>query len=342
MAKANIEILHHPPHKWGGNSINLFFFTLCSLFFILLSTKKMIEKAIIFDIQRASLHDGPGIRTTVFLKGCPLECQWCHNPEALRAEPQLFYYFDKCTQCRSCEAVCPHQVHQFIDGKHHLNYVACKLCGKCVDACNYDALTIMGREMSVAQVLAEVVKDLDFYKSSGGGITLSGGEPLFQYGFAKALLKHCKDLGIHTCVETSGFISPFKFKQLLPFIDVLLFDYKITDSHEHESYTGVPNQVILGNLHAAYRFGVDIYLRCPIIPGVNVIPEHFKEIARLSQAYPKLKAIEILPYHDMGNNKRISIGKNETFTELKTVSPQVAASWVQQLLQLGCEKIIIG
>jgi glycyl-radical enzyme activating protein len=302
----------------------------------------MIEKAIIFDIQRASLHDGPGIRTTVFLKGCPLECTWCHNPEALRAEPQLFYYFDKCTQCRACETVCPHQVHQFIDGQHQVNYDACKLCGKCVDACNYDALTIMGREMSVAQVLAEVVKDLDFYKSSGGGITLSGGEPLFQYGFAKALLKRCKVLGIHTCVETSGFISPFKFKQLLPFIDVLLFDYKITDSHEHESYTGVPNQVIFENLQAAYRYGTLIYLRCPIVPGVNDTDWHFNAIAELSEKLPKLAGIELLPYHDMGNNKRISIGKSETFVGVKTVSPQVSAGWLDQLCVLGCHKAVIG
>lgn len=302
----------------------------------------MIEKAIIFDIQRASLHDGPGIRTTVFLKGCPLECQWCHNPEALRAEPQLFYYYDKCTQCKSCETVCPHQVHQFLDGKHHLNYDACQLCGKCVEACNYDALTIMGREMTVAEVMTEVFKDVEFYKYSGGGITLSGGEPLFQFGFAKQLLKHCKEAKINTCVETSGFISPFKFKQLLPFIDNLLFDYKLSDSEQHEQYTSVPNPVILENLHAAYRFGVDIYLRCPIIPGVNDVPEHFEQIARLSEAYPKFKGIELLPYHDMGNNKRISIGKTKTFTDLKTVSPDVIASWIQQLFQLGCTKIMIG
>lgn len=302
----------------------------------------MNDKAIIFDIQRASLHDGPGIRTTVFLKGCPLECEWCHNPEGLHVEPQLFFYFDKCTQCRACEPVCPHQVHQFVDGKHLINYDACKLCGKCVDACNYDALTIMGREMSVEQIIVEVMKDADFYKYSGGGITLSGGEPLFQFGFAKKLLKRCKELKINTCVETSGFLSPFKFKQLLPFIDSFLFDYKLSDPENHQKYTSMPNQVILENLHAAYRFGTDIYLRCPIIPGVNDVMEHFEAIALLSEKYPKLKAIELLPYHDMGNNKRISIGKNETFTELKTVSPQVLRTWIQQLLDLGCEKVVIG
>lgn len=302
----------------------------------------MNEKANIFDIHRASLHDGPGIRTTVFLKGCPLECQWCHNPEALSADAQLFYHFDKCTYCADCVAVCPQSAHAVADGVHTINYDACQLCGECLEACNYDALKIMGKEMTVSEVIAEVQKDAAFYQNSGGGITLSGGEPLFQFSFSKELLKQCKSLKINTCVETSGFVSPFKFKQLLPYIDVLLFDYKITDSQEHESYTGVPNHVILENLQAAYRYGTAIYLRCPIVPGVNDNDWHFNAIAELSEKYPRLAGIELLPYHDMGNNKRISIGKSETFTELKTVTPEVSQQWIAQLRELGCKKAIIG
>jgi pyruvate formate lyase activating enzyme len=302
----------------------------------------MKEKANIFDIHRASLHDGPGIRTTVFLKGCPLECQWCHNPEALRAEAELFFQFDKCTYCADCVTVCPQSVHIVADGVHTINYDACQLCGECVEACNYDALKIMGKEMTVSEVIAQVQKDAAFYQNSGGGITLSGGEPLFQFSFSKELLKQCKSLKINTCVETSGFVSPFKFKQLLPYIDVLLFDYKITDSHEHESYTGVPNHVILENLQAAYRYGTAIYLRCPIVPGVNDTDWHLNAIAELSEKFPKLCGIELLPYHDMGNNKRISIGKSETFTELKTVTPEVSQQWIAQLQELGCMKAIIG
>jgi len=173
----------------------------------------MNKKAIIFDIQRSSLHDGPGIRTTIFLKGCPLECQWCHNPEALSADAQLFFHFDKCTYCADCMAVCPQSAHAVAVGVHTINYDACQLCGKCVEACNYDALKIMGKEMTVSEVISEVQKDAAFYKNSGGGMTLSGGEPLFQYSFAKEILKRCKELNVNTCVETSGFISPFKFKQ---------------------------------------------------------------------------------------------------------------------------------
>jgi len=302
----------------------------------------MNEKAIIFDIQRASLHDGPGIRTTVFMKGCPLECLWCHNPESLVAEPQLFFHFDKCSQCGACATVCPQNVHSIMGGNHTIDYEKCMLCGKCVEACNFDALKITGQEMTVDEVMKVVLSDVDFYKNSGGGITLSGGEPLFQYSFAKELLKRCKEHGINNCVETSGFVSPIKFKQLLPLIDVLLFDYKMTDSVDHVNFTGVPNQAILENLNAAYRYGTCIILRCPVIPGINDSEWHFNAIAELSEKYPKLKGIEILPYHDMGNNKRISVGKSETLIDLKTVLPEISKAWLEQLRILGCEKAIIG
>jgi len=302
----------------------------------------MIEKAIIFEIQRASLHDGPGIRTTVFLKGCPLDCVWCHNPEATKAEPQLFFYEERCKLCGACEAVCTQQVHRVTESEHTIDFDACLQCGKCVDACLNNALKIIGKEMTVDEVMHEVMKDKDFYARSGGGITLSGGEPLFQFGFAKALLKRCRELGINTCVETSGFVSPAKFKQILPLIDVLLFDYKISESDNHIRYTGVPNQLILENLQTAHRFNIPIYLRCPIIPGINDTDFHFADIAELSEKLPKLKAVEILPYHDMGNSKRISVGRNETLQELKTVLPETSKKWIEQLRLLGCTKAIIG
>jgi len=302
----------------------------------------MIEKAIIFEIQRASLHDGPGIRTTVFLKGCPLDCVWCHNPEATKAEPQLYFYEDRCKLCGSCQAVCPNKVHTITDNEHRIDFDACMQCGSCVDACLNNALKIVGKEMTIDEVMKEVLKDVDFYKRSGGGVTLSGGEPLYQFGFAKELLKRCRELGINTCIETSGFVSPAKFKQILPLLDVLLFDYKISESDSHIEYTGVPNQLILENLHTAHRFNIPIYLRCPIIPGVNDIEFHFADIAELSEKLPKLKAIEILPYHDMGNSKRISVGRTETLTELKTVTPDIAQKWLEQLRLLGCTKAIIG
>lgn len=302
----------------------------------------MSEKATVFDIQRGSLHDGPGIRTTIFLKGCPLDCLWCHNPEATSSKRQLFFHYDKCTQCGDCTKVCPENVHQIIDNVHTIDYDKCNFCGKCVEACNYSALKIIGNEMSVEEVMKEVIRDIDFYENSGGGITLSGGEPLFRFSFSKDILSHCKELNIHTCVETSGFVSPHKFQQILPLVDVLLFDYKLTGSDAYKKYTGVSNQAILENLNAAYQFGISIILRCIVIPGINDTDEHFEAIAALEKKYPKLKSIEILPYHDMGNNKRTSIGRIGTLTSLKTVVPEVSQNWIKNLRKLGCEKVKMG
>lgn len=302
----------------------------------------MSEKAIIFDIQRASLHDGPGIRTTIFLKGCPLDCLWCHNPEAIKSKRQLFFYADKCTQCGDCEKVCEDDVHHLIDGKHTIDYDKCTFCGKCVAACNFNALKIIGAEMSTDEVMLEIMADLDFYTNSGGGMTLSGGEPLAQFSFSIELLNRCRENGVNTCVETSGFVSAEQFKKVLPLVDVFLFDYKVTGSEEHRKYTGVPNERILENLEMAYQYGIPIILRCIIVPGINDNEKHFNALAALHKKYPKLLGIEVLPYHTMGNNKRTSIGVDETLTHLQTVPPEVSGKWIEKLKELGCIKAKIG
>ena len=298
----------------------------------------MSEKAIIFDIQRASLHDGPGIRTTIFLKGCPLDCLWCHNPESTAADRQLFFHFDKCTNCCDCAKVCNENVHQFVDGKHTIDYSKCTFCGKCVDACNFSALKIIGREMTTDEVIEEVMADVDFYKKSGGGMTLSGGEPLSQFSFSMEILKKCKEMDVNTCLETSGFVTAKQFQQILPYIDILLFDYKVTGADDYIKYTRVSNELILMNLDVAYHSGVPIILRCPIIPGINDNDLHFMGICELDKKYPKLNDIEILPYHTMGNSKRTSIGIEETLTDLKTVPPEVAEKWIEKIKNYGCHK----
>jgi len=302
----------------------------------------MSEKGIVFDVQRSSIHDGPGIRTTVFLKGCPLECLWCHNPEATAAKRQLFFHFDKCIQCGDCVKVCEDNVHYLIDGKHTIDYDKCTFCGKCVEACNSNALTIIGVEMSIENVMIEIMADFDFYTNSGGGMTLSGGEPLSQFSFSMELLKRCQEVNVSTCVETSGFIATTRFKQILPFVDIFLFDYKITSSEEHKKYTGVPNERILENLDLAYQNGISIILRCIIVPGINDTNQHFQSICALNIKYPNLKGIEILPYHNIGNNKRTSIGVETTLPDLKNTAPELSENWIDQLKKMGCEKVKIG
>lgn len=302
----------------------------------------MSERAIVFDIQRASLHDGPGIRTTIFLKGCPLNCLWCHNPEAIASKRQLFLHFDKCTQCGDCEKVCENDVHHFIDGKHTIDYDKCTFCGKCVEACNFNALKIIGNEMSVDEVMREIMADVDFYNNSGGGMTLSGGEPLLQLDFSMELLQRSREMGVKTCVETSGFIANEQFRKVLPWVDIFLFDYKVTGSEEHRKYTGVPNERIDENLDFAYQYGVPIILRCIIVPGINDNETHFRAISDLNEKYPDLLGIEILPYHTMGNSKRTSIGIGETLSHLETVPPEMAEEWIARLKQMGCRKAKIG
>jgi pyruvate formate lyase activating enzyme len=299
----------------------------------------MSGKGIVFDIQRASLHDGPGIRTTIFLKGCPLSCLWCHNPEAVSFGRQLFFYYDKCVLCATCSSICEEDVHHLENGSHGIDYEKCTLCGKCVEECNHRALKIVGVEMSVDQVMDEVLADRAFYANSGGGMTLSGGEPLSQFSFSLELLIRSRGEGIHTCIETSGFVLAAKFRQILPYIDILLFDYKITGSEVHIKYTGVSDTLILSNLDWAYHTGVPIILRCPIIPGVNDDQQHFAGIRALDQKYPNLKGIEILPYHDMGNSKRISIGMEKTLPTIKSTPSDTVNEWLDQIRSLGCEKV---
>lgn len=302
----------------------------------------MSEAGVIFDIQRSSLHDGPGIRTTVFLKGCPLECAWCHNPEAVSPSPQLFFFAERCRLCGACARVCPNGVHRIADGVHAIDYARCELCGACVEACTTRSLKIVGTKKSVDEIMAVVMADLDFYRNSGGGITLSGGEPLIQFSFALELLRRSRALSVHTCVETSGYVSSARFAEALPYIDLLLFDYKATNDEEHRRHTGVSRRLILDNLGLAYRAGVSITLRCPIIPGVNDNDEHFIGIRFLDTCYPLLRGIELLPYHAMGNSKRPAIGAPVTFPDLGTTPPEVAESWLRRLRELGCAKATLG
>lgn len=300
------------------------------------------ERGLVFDVQRFSLHDGPGIRTTVFLKGCPLRCLWCHNPESQTYRPQLAFDAARCTHCLDCVAECTTGALQIRHGRLVVNHALCDGCGRCVDVCPQDALRIIGREQSVAEVMAEVMHDAAYYEHSGGGLTLSGGEPLAQPRFAVALLQAAKAQGLHTCLDTSGAIGQDRLAQVLPFVDLFLYDYKGTDPALHRQQTGVTNDLILKNLDYLYRQDARLILRCPLVPGVNDTREHLQGIAALSARYPRLEGVEIIAYHNMGKAKAEQIGYENPLLDLPTASEEVKVEWLETLHELGCARAALG
>lgn len=297
------------------------------------------DKGIIFDIQRFSLVDGPGIRTTVFLKGCSLRCSWCHNPESQSYKPQLSYTSDKCINCLECVKVCSNGAHKQENGKHYLDWSLCNTSAKCIEVCSAGALKILGYEEYVEQIVTEVLKDKKYYDKTGGGVTVSGGEPLSQPEFTLALLKEFKKYNIHTTVDTCGIAKEISYSNILPYTDLFLFDYKITSSAEHKKYTGAGNELILSNLDYLYRNGASIMLRCPVIPGINDTVEHFKGIQKIIKQYPAIWSVEIMPYHNMGRSKAERIGQAYAFPELKTTDDKIKQEWISYFKLKGYKVI---
>ena len=265
----------------------------------------------IFDIQRMSVHDGPGIRTTVFLKGCPLRCLWCHNPESQSARTLIGYDPEKCAGCAECTKLC--RAHSVSDGAHTYDRSLCIACGKCADICSGGAILKSGYDSSADEIIKEVLKDKIFYKTTKGGVTFSGGEPLSQPDFLKELLIKAKENGLNTALDTSGFGKSETLREIAPYTDLFLWDYKESNEERHIEYTGVSRSLIIENLGIVNSLGKDIVLRCPIIPSFNDRDDHFEGIASVCAAYECIKSVNVMAFHKLGDGKYTAFDmKNET------------------------------
>ena len=281
------------------------------------------EKGIIFNIQRFSLHDGPGIRDLVFLKGCPLRCQWCSNPESQNPQAEVAYNPNRCIglqKCGLCSQTCPKEaIQQNQQGEIIIDRNLCDDCGRCAQVCPADALKVFGTSMTVTEVIKVAEEDGSFYSRSGGGVTVSGGEPLMQPAFVEKLLAQCRKDGISTAIETCGYGNFDDLANICLHADVIFFDLKCMDSQKHKKYTGVSNQIIKENLlKLAEKFpDKPVIVRTPLIPGVNDTVEDIEKIVQFIKGMPNLKEYELLPYHRLGEPKYSQLGRKYALTRLK-------------------------
>lgn len=279
---------------------------------------------IVFDIKRFSIKDGPRIRTSVFLKGCPLRCVWCHNPESQWMTPELCFTPEKCIGCERCLTHCPRHCHRMENGAHVLDRKNCTRCGHCAAGCPSDALEMAGRETDVAAVMTEVLSDRIFYRKSGGGLTLNGGEPMMQFEFTRELLAAAKAEGISTALDTCGYAPWREFRELLSLADLFLYDFKTVDPELHRELTGRDNSLILENLRKLDEAGAAIFLRCPLVPGVNDDRSHLAAIAELAETLSGVKEVTLEPYHPLGVEKSVRFGDGGRF-DLQDFTPRKTA-----------------
>ena len=272
-------------------------------------------KGFVFNIQRFSINDGPGIRTTLFVKGCNLRCKWCHNPESMSKVQEIQYFAQKCIMCGRCIKVCPSKAHYINDsGEKIYDRNKCNKCGLCIKNCLDDALIFVGKYMEAEEVVNIVKKDIDYYKNSGGGLTISGGEPLIQKEFIKEVFNKTRYLGIHNALDTALNVDWEDAEYVVSSVDMVLLDIKVMDDNIHIKSTGVSNSIILENAIKLSKMDIDIIVRIPVIPGVNDTVDNMEATAQFIKGFKRLLHVDLLPYHDLGVDKYISLGEENKRT----------------------------
>ncbi len=287
----------------------------------------------IFAIKRFEIHDGDGIRTTLFLKGCPLKCKWCHNPEGINWQPEMSYYQSKCIVCGECAKVC--SAHRITTAGHVFLRDNCIGCGKCDKVCLGGALKFYGEAVTPEDVLPYLIEDLDFFKASGGGVTLSGGEPMLQYEFAEAVFRLLKKNGVHTALDTCGFASWEAYQKVLPWVDLVLFDIKAADADVHVACTGQTNDLILSNLRKIDSVGKTIDVRIPYVPGMN--DNQVRKIGDILLQLKSIRKVNVLPYHNYSSSKYASLNMQYAISSslVRIPSDDEIASAVELLIGMG-------
>ena len=292
------------------------------------------------EIKRFAVHDGPGIRTTLFLKGCSLACRWCHNPESISAAAEIGLLGRKCIGCRRCAAVCPVEAHVFRDGVHVLDRGRCVACGRCAEACLPGALEYYGREIGVEDAVAAVLDGKTFYALSGGGCTFSGGEPLLQAEFCADVCERLRDAGVHCAVDTAGAVPWERVETVLPHTDLFLYDLKHMDDRVHRECTGVSNRAVLENLRRLSSLGASIEVRMPLIPGINDAEPDLRAVAELFRQLTTPTTLRLLPYHALARSKYEMIGRPDTMPDVPPPEAVAMARVAAALRRFGVDTVL--